>query len=32
MHMTSRLNDVRLEAADVANIAMMIADNLGAYD
>jgi len=26
------LNDVRLEAADVANIAMMIADNLGAYD
>jgi len=26
------LRDVMLEAADVANIAMMIADNLGAYD
>jgi len=26
------LSDVLLEAADVANIAMMIADNLGAYD
>lgn len=30
MHMTSRLEDVRLEAADVANIAMMIADHLNA--
>jgi len=26
------LEDVRLEAADVANIAMMIVDNLGGYD
>jgi len=26
------LKDIRLEAADVANMAMMIADNLGAYD
>jgi len=25
------LDDIRLEAADVANIAMMVADNLGAY-
>lgn len=32
MHMVTRINDVRLEAADVANIAMMIADNMGAYD
>jgi len=32
LHMMNRLNDVRFEAADVANIAMMIADNLGAYD
>jgi len=31
LHMTSRLEDVRLEAADVANIAMMIADNIGCY-
>jgi len=31
IHMMNRLNDVRFEAADVANIAMMIADNLGAY-
>jgi len=31
LHMTSRLEAVRLEAADVANIAMMIADNLGCY-
>jgi len=26
------IEHVRLEAADVANMAMMIADNLGAYD
>jgi len=26
------INNVRLEAADVANIAMMLADNLGAYN
>jgi len=32
IHMPIRLlDDIRLEAADVANIAMMIADNLGAY-
>jgi len=28
----SKLRDLKFEAADVANLAMMIADNLGAYD
>jgi len=30
--MSGWLNQIQLESADVANIAMMIADNVGAYN